>query len=80
MRAAVAENANTPLEALWILVKDSSTDVKVKLADNYNCPLEIVEMLEQDSDQYVVWRARTVLSKLTGKTFPDMAPDVVHSQ
>jgi len=88
VRAAVAENGNTPLEALWMLVKDSATDVKVRLADNYNCPLEIVEILAKDSDQYVGWRARTVLAKLTGKTFTEAAPEedpskssgFVHSQ
>jgi hypothetical protein len=87
IRAAVAENGNTPLEALWSLSRDSIAEVKVKLADNYNCPLEIIAALEKDRDQFVVWRARSVLSKLTGQNFPDVAledeprisPRLVHS-
>jgi hypothetical protein len=89
IRATVAENANTPLEALWSLAKDAVADVKVKLADNYNCPLEIIEMLQQDSDDYVAWRARTILSKLTGQGYhpdeavdgdPRTSPRMVHSR
>lgn len=73
VRAAVAENANCPLEALWSLAKDSVAEVKVKLADNYNCPVEIIESLQEDADQYVVWRARTVLAKLNGQIGPELA-------
>lgn len=73
VRAAVAENANCPLEALWTLAHDSVAEVKVKLADNYNCPVEIIESLQEDADQYVVWRARTVLAKLNGQIGPELA-------
>lgn len=72
VRAAVAENANCPLEALWTLAKDLVAEVKVKLADNYNCPVEIIESLQEDADQYVVWRARTVLAKLNGESGPEL--------
>lgn len=66
IRASVAENANTPLETLRVLLRDQSVEVKVRLADNYNCPLEIIEQLKNDKDNYVVWRARTVLSRING--------------
>jgi hypothetical protein len=88
IRAAVAENANTPVEALWLLLKDAAAEVKVKLADNYNCPLEILEHLQQDKDQYVAWRARSILAKAKGESYPDislpeepsrMSPRLVHS-
>jgi len=73
VRQAVAENANSPLESLWLLSKDPLADVKVKLADNYNCPLEIIESLKDDGDQFEAWRARSLLAKLSGESYPDVS-------
>ncbi|HEY9719645.1 MAG TPA: hypothetical protein V6C69_19355, partial [Trichormus sp.] len=64
IRSAVAENANTPLELLWLLAKDGVPEVKLKITENYNCPLDLLETLKEDADPYVAWQAKSVLNRI----------------
>jgi len=67
VRAAVAENSNTPLHALWSLVRDVDPNVKIKLTFNCNCPIEILEVIKGDKDSFVAQKAKDILKGSAGK-------------
>jgi hypothetical protein len=67
VRAAVAENSNTPLHALWSLVRDVDPNVKIKLTFNCNCPIEILEVIKGDKDSFVAQKAKDILKGTAGK-------------
>jgi hypothetical protein len=67
IRAAVAENSNTPLHALWSLVRDVDPNVKIKLTFNCNCPIEILEVIKGDKDSFVAQKAKDILKGTAGK-------------
>jgi hypothetical protein len=67
VRAAVAENSNTPLHALWSLVRDVDPNVKINLTFNCNCPIEILEVIKGDKDSFVAQKAKDILKGTAGK-------------
>lgn len=68
VRAAVAENVNSPVEAFLLLARDSEAQVKLRVIDNSSCPANILEMLRDDPDPYVGYEAKNQLKRLTQAT------------
>jgi hypothetical protein len=64
VRASIAENDQTPSEAMWILVEDESSVVRNKLASNLRCPVPILEMLSNDNDFIVSHKATKTLRRI----------------
>lgn len=64
VRASIAENDHTPAEAMWILLEDESSDVRLKLALNPKCPVPILELLANDRDRVVAQRASKTLKQV----------------
>jgi hypothetical protein len=64
VREAVADNVNTPLDTLFILVDDDNADVRYAMAENHNLPLEILSMLGKDGNPYVAERAHATMRRL----------------
>jgi hypothetical protein len=65
IRAAVAENINTPAEAFALLAKDSQAQVKLRVIDNSNCPnSNVLELLKDDQDPYVGYEAKNQLKRI----------------
>ena len=53
VRCYVADNPNTPIEALTILSKDEDNDVRCYIADNPNTPIEALTILSKDKYRWV---------------------------
>ena len=68
VRVAVADNRNTPIEAIWVLVNDEDPDVRYQLAENHNLPKEVLTVLCEDDNPYVADRAQRTLERLTADT------------
>ncbi|HEY9685290.1 MAG TPA: hypothetical protein V6C86_27190 [Oculatellaceae cyanobacterium] len=64
VRAAVAENLNTPTHIIFALTHDSNPDVRYSIAENHNCPTEALELLTEDENPYVAYRAHTTLLRI----------------
>lgn len=64
VRASIAENDHTPAEAMWILLEDESSDVRLKLALNRSCPVPILELLSNDRDRVVAQKASQTLTQI----------------
>jgi len=64
IRAAVADNPNTPYIALLKLARDESNDIRYQLAENHNVPRNILHVLLTDENPYVQARAESTLERL----------------
>ena len=64
VRESIAENDNTPIEAMWILLEDESSDVRVKLAQNPKCAIPILEALCNDKDALVATKAAKTMRRV----------------
>jgi hypothetical protein len=64
IRAAVADNLNTPYLALLKLARDESNDIRYQLAENHNVPRNILHILMNDENPYVQARAESTLDRL----------------
>jgi hypothetical protein len=64
VRESIAENENTPIEAMWILLEDESSDVRVKLAQNPKCAIPILEALCNDNDALVSTKAAKTMRRV----------------
>jgi hypothetical protein len=64
VRKSIAENENTPIEAMWILLEDESSQVRVKLAQNAKCAVPILESLCNDKDPLVATKAAITMRKM----------------
>jgi len=53
IRAALADNSNTPLVTLYKLAGDESLDVRCQLAESTNVPARILLVLASDEDRFV---------------------------
>jgi hypothetical protein len=64
VRAAVAENLNTPLSTVYALSHDLHPDVRYSIAENHQAPLASLTLLSEDENPYIACRAHTTLSRL----------------
>lgn len=64
VRCAIAGNKRTPIEALWLLVRDESLTVRSALADNAQISIDVLRFLSRDENGYVAMRAQDTLSRL----------------
>jgi uncharacterized protein (DUF2336 family) len=64
VRAAVADNRNTPKEVMRTLANDPHPDVRYRVAENHHAPKKVLELLAEDSNPYVAHRARTTLKRV----------------
>ncbi len=72
VRSQVADNANTPLEAIIMLVKDECVDVRLSLAECYHLNQSVLEMLLEDENPYVCDRAETTLQRSKAGASPSV--------
>ncbi len=64
VRACIAANELTPVEALWALSQDESPMVRLKLVSNMKCPIPLLELLTNDTHSDVALRATNTLRKV----------------
>lgn len=64
VRAHIAANELTPVEALWALSEDESPVVRLKLVSNMNCPIPILELMINDSNVEVARHAADTVRRL----------------
>lgn len=64
VRAAVAENLNTPWATVYALSHDLHPDVRYSIAENHQAPLASLALLAEDENPYVAFRANTTLKRL----------------
>ncbi|GEM_PF-585909 len=81
VRAAVAENSRTPIEAVCMLANDECVDVRFRLAESYHLPLAILQVLCDDDNPFVAARARKTLRRICTadevddvRQFPSLSP------
>lgn len=73
VRAEVAENPNTPAEAMWVLASDGDAGVRAKVAANANTPLVVLEALANDENIEVEEKAVRTLRRLWAKAHEGIA-------
>src|SRR5688500_9230370 len=61
VRAAVADNPNTPYRTLIDLAFDESEDIRFQLAENHNVPVQVLLILVEDANPYISCRAELTL-------------------
>jgi hypothetical protein len=69
VRVSVADNRNTPLSTMWLLVKDRDEDMRYAMAENHNLPSSILSELAEDSNPFVKHRAEKTLRRITASEF-----------
>ena len=82
VRAAVAQNCNTPTHIFFALIHDSNPDVRYSIAENHNSPTEALVLLTEDENPYVAYRAQSTLQRLGPQQQAQQLafPSVVSSQ
>ncbi len=76
IRAAVADNCNTPETLVMELAADVSADVRYAIAENSMMPIAVLEVLVSDENPYVVHRAKSTMERLGKSDFtPLLLPD-----
>lgn len=73
VRAEVAENPNTPPEAMWVLAKDEDALVRSRVAANANTPVAVLEALANDENVEVEEKAVRTLRRLWARAHEGIA-------
>ena len=60
----IGDHVTTSLEALMILARDQSVDVRFALAENHNIDESVLNRLLEDANPYVADRAQKTLARL----------------
>jgi hypothetical protein len=63
VKTAVADNANTPFDAIKTLAQDECADVRYSMAENPALPLKMLQQLAADDNAYVAHRATRTLAR-----------------
>jgi len=64
VRAAVADNQNTPMHSMWALSTDADADVRYQLAENHSLPVDLICFLFNDENPYVASRAQQTFHRV----------------
>lgn len=60
LRLLAAQNTNCPLDALWLLASDQSTEVRCSVAMNHTTSAAILQKLSEDMDPTVALYAKRI--------------------